>query len=62
MLRSIELVNFLSHGDNTISLNPGITVFMGHNGSGKSSVIDGIYPYLIYHQTQRTYDQPQTAL
>ena len=42
MLRSIELVNFLSHGDNTISLNPGITVFMGHNGSGKSSVIDGL--------------------
>jgi len=42
MLKKIELVNFLSHGDSSISLNPGITVFMGHNGSGKSSVIDGL--------------------
>ena len=42
MLREIELVNFLSHGDSKISLKPGITVFMGQNGSGKSSVIDAI--------------------
>jgi len=42
MLKKIELINFVSHNDNTISLKPGITVFIGHNGSGKSSVIDGI--------------------
>ena len=42
MLRKIELLNFLSHGESEISLKPGITVFMGQNGSGKSSVIDAI--------------------
>jgi len=42
MLRKIELLNFLSHGESEITLNPGITVFMGQNGSGKSSVIDAI--------------------
>ena len=42
MFRKIELLNFLSHGESEISLKPGITVFMGQNGSGKSSVIDAI--------------------
>ena len=42
MLRKIELLNFLSHGESEIALKPGITVFMGQNGSGKSSVIDAI--------------------
>ena len=42
MLRKIELLNFLSHGESEINLKPGITVFMGQNGSGKSSVIDAI--------------------
>ena len=42
MLHSVELVNFLSHGNTKIEFDRGVTVFVGPNGAGKSSVIDGI--------------------
>jgi DNA repair protein SbcC/Rad50 len=42
MLQSIELANFLSHGNTKLEFGSGVTVFVGPNGAGKSSVIDGI--------------------
>ena len=42
MIKSITMMNFLSHSDTTIDFSKGINVFVGHNGAGKSSVIDGI--------------------
>lgn len=42
MLQSVELVNFLSHSNTKLSFDRGVTVFVGQNGAGKSSVIDGI--------------------
>jgi exonuclease SbcC len=42
MLRSVELANFLSHGNTKLEFDRGVTVFVGPNGAGKSSVIDGI--------------------
>ena len=42
MIRRVELTDFISHSDNTVELGSGLTVFVGHNGSGKSSVIDAI--------------------
>jgi exonuclease SbcC len=42
MLRSVELVNFLSHANTRLEFNNGVTVFVGPNGTGKSSVIDAI--------------------
>ncbi len=42
MISSVELGNFLSHADTSINFDNGVTVFVGDNGAGKSSVIDAI--------------------
>lgn len=42
MLERIQLDNFLSHGNTTFNFDHGVTVFVGSNGSGKSSIIDAI--------------------
>lgn len=42
MLRSVELVNFLSHANTRLEFDNGVTVFVGPNGAGKSSIIDAI--------------------
>ena len=42
MIKSIELINFLSHSNTKIDLTDGVNVFVGKNGSGKSSVVDTI--------------------
>ncbi len=42
MLRSVELANFLSHVNTRLEFDNGVTVFVGPNGTGKSSVIDAI--------------------
>ena len=42
MIRSIELIDFLSHHETKLEFNNDTTVFVGQNGSGKSSIIDAI--------------------
>ncbi|MGC9209146.1 MAG: AAA family ATPase [Nitrososphaeria archaeon] len=42
MIEEVRLFNFLSHKDTTLSLEEGVNVFIGNNGSGKSSVVDAI--------------------
>ena len=42
MLQSVELANFLSHNNTKLEFGKGVTVFVGANGAGKSSIIDGI--------------------
>lgn len=42
MLNSIELGNFLSHSDTKLNFENGVTIFVGENGAGKSSIIDAI--------------------
>ncbi len=42
MIRSIELNNFLSHSFTKLNFDSGVTIFIGHNGAGKSSIIDAI--------------------
>ncbi|BFH72506.1 DNA double-strand break repair ATPase Rad50 [Sulfurisphaera javensis] len=42
IIRKIELKDFLSHKDTTIEFNGTINVIIGHNGAGKSSIIDSI--------------------
>ncbi len=48
------LNNFLCHKNTTLSFNPGITVFVGHNGSGKSSIIDSITFALFGEHTRKS--------
>jgi DNA repair protein SbcC/Rad50 len=52
MIEKVELVNFISHKKTSIPLGEGITVFVGKNGAGKSSVIDGI-TYALYGEHAR---------
>ncbi|MGA2663697.1 MAG: SMC family ATPase [Nitrososphaerales archaeon] len=52
MIENVRLLNFISHSDTSITLPPGISVFVGRNGAGKSSVIDGI-TYAMYGKHSR---------
>ena len=54
MLTEIELGNFLSHYNTKLSFDKGVTVFVGHNGAGKSSVIDGITFALFGQHTRNS--------
>ncbi len=42
MIHSIELIDFLAHHNTKLDFNNDATVFVGHNGAGKSSIIDAI--------------------
>ncbi|MHB8546140.1 MAG: AAA family ATPase [Nitrosotalea sp.] len=42
MLQSVELENFLSHKNTKLTFDKGVTVFVGQNGAGKSSIIDAV--------------------
>jgi len=42
VIEAIEMKDFISHRDTRLEFGKGITVFVGHNGSGKSSAIDAI--------------------
>ncbi|HXV66131.1 MAG TPA: SMC family ATPase [Nitrosopumilaceae archaeon] len=53
MIESIELGNFLSHNDTKLKFGEGVTVFIGHNGAGKSSIIDAITFALFGKHTRK---------
>jgi exonuclease SbcC len=54
MLNEVELGNFLSHSNTKLEFNKGVTVFVGQNGAGKSSIIDGITFALFGQHTRNS--------
>jgi len=54
MLNEIELGNFLSHSNTKLGFNRGVTVFVGQNGAGKSSIIDAITFALFGQHTRNS--------
>jgi exonuclease SbcC len=52
VITRVRLHNFISHRDTDLPLGQGVTVFVGRNGAGKSSVIDGI-TYALYGEHMR---------
>jgi len=54
MINSIELGDFLSHSETNLDLENGVTVFVGQNGAGKSSIIDAITFALFGKHTRKS--------
>ena len=54
MITSIELGDFLAHSDTRLIFENGVTVFVGDNGAGKSSIIDGITFGLFGQHTRKS--------
>ena len=54
MIKDIQLKNFIAHKDTKIEFCKGITIFLGHNGSGKSSVIDAVTFSLFGKHTRKS--------
>jgi len=54
MITSIELGNFLAHSDTKLEFENGVTVFVGDNGAGKSSIIDAITFALFGQHTRKS--------
>lgn len=54
MIKDIKLHNFISHSNTTLTFSKGITIFVGHNGSGKSSIIDAITFALFGEHTRKS--------
>jgi exonuclease SbcC len=53
MISSIELGDFLSHSNTKLEFENGVTVFVGSNGAGKSSIIDAITFALFGQHTRK---------
>ncbi len=56
LIDSVNMYNFLSHGETNIELEEGVNVFIGNNGTGKSSVIDAI-TYALFGMHTRESDK-----
>ncbi|HEV3433564.1 MAG TPA: AAA family ATPase [Nitrososphaera sp.] len=54
MIKDIQLKNFIAHKDTKIEFCKGLTIFLGHNGSGKSSIIDAITFSLFGKHTRKS--------
>jgi len=54
LITSIELGDFLSHSETKLEFGNGVTVFVGQNGAGKSSIIDAITFALFGQHTRKS--------
>lgn len=54
MITSIELGDFLAHSNTKLMFENGVTVFVGDNGAGKSSIIDAITFALFGQHTRKS--------
>ncbi|MFU8653004.1 AAA family ATPase [Methanotorris formicicus] len=55
IIREIKMKNFKSHVNSRITFKEGISVIVGHNGSGKSSIFDAVH-YALFRPRLRYED------
>ena len=61
-LSLLSLKNFRSYSDLELPLKPGITIFLGRNGEGKTNIVESVL-YLAFLSSHRTAtDQPLVQL
>ena len=54
MIKDILLKDFIAHRNTKLEFCKGITIFVGHNGSGKSSIIDAVTFALFGKHTRKS--------
>ena len=42
-LKELKLLNFRNYKEAILEFNPGINIFIGDNGSGKTNILEAIY-------------------
>ncbi len=52
IIKKVKLENFISHENTEVEFGPGISVFVGDNGAGKSSILDAI-SYCLFKEHNR---------
>jgi len=56
ILKKLYLLNYKNIAEATLSLSPKFNCFIGHNGAGKTNVLDAVYFLSFCHSAQTTQD------
>jgi DNA repair protein SbcC/Rad50 len=54
MIKDVQLKDFIAHRDTKLEFCKGVTIFVGHNGTGKSSIIDAVTFALFGKHTRKS--------
>jgi DNA replication and repair protein RecF len=56
ILERLSIINYKNIREATLTLSPKINCFIGHNGAGKTNVLDAVYFLSFCHSAQTTQD------
>jgi DNA replication and repair protein RecF len=56
ILERLSIINYKNIQETTLKLSPNINCFIGHNGAGKTNVLDAVYFLSFCHSAQTTQD------
>lgn len=56
ILEHLTIINYKNIQEATLELSPNINCFIGHNGAGKTNVLDAVYFLSFCHSSQTTQD------
>ena len=57
VLEQLSVINFRNLTEASLSFSPKINCFVGHNGAGKSNVLDAVYFLSFCHSAHTPQDQ-----
>ena len=55
-IKSLKLTNFRNYHSLEIEFNPGINIFIGENGVGKTNILESIYVLALTKTNRDSYD------